>query len=170
MHVLCQQWRNKNCELIHSGIILDHKNDTVFQKGSPPDLQYYIVFFIPKWDRNRLSSDGYVWTSWLGLKSHPETNIFLYSLVSQRGSEYLLPEQSTASNHILALLDYRCLVSGENCLLHHIAQTWLTTWGFFYYQGLTWISAWINNHVPKNMWCEIIYPFPSFNGFTVEIW
>ena len=38
---------------------------------------------------------------------------------------------------------------------------------------LTWInfnSTWIINHMPSKMLDEIIYPFPNFNGTTVEVW
>ena len=32
------------------------------------------------------------------------------------------------------------------------------------------ISAWISNYIYHNMWAEISYPFPNFNGTTVEVW
>ena len=32
------------------------------------------------------------------------------------------------------------------------------------------ISAWISNHMPSEVWDEITYPFPNFNGCTVEVW
>ena len=32
------------------------------------------------------------------------------------------------------------------------------------------IPAWISNHMPNNVWDEIIYPFPNFNGATIEVW
>ena len=35
---------------------------------------------------------------------------------------------------------------------------------------LTSIEAWIRNHVPIKGWGEITYPFPNFNGATVEVW
>ena len=36
--------------------------------------------------------------------------------------------------------------------------------------GLTYIPAWISNHIPSKMWDENTYPFPNFNGATVEVW
>ena len=34
----------------------------------------------------------------------------------------------------------------------------------------TVIPAWISNYTYQNVWDEIIYPFPNFNGVTVEVW
>ena len=44
------------------------------------------------------------------------------------------------------------------------------TRGPFYHHGLTLIPAWISNHMPRKVWAEITYPFPNFNGCTVEFW
>ena len=39
---------------------------------------------------------------------------------------------------------------------------------------LTWInfniSEWISNHIHNKAWDEMDYPFPNFNGTTVEVW
>ena len=35
---------------------------------------------------------------------------------------------------------------------------------------LTLIPAWISNYMHYKMWDEITYPFPNFNGATVEVW
>ena len=38
---------------------------------------------------------------------------------------------------------------------------------------LTWIKfnpTCISNHIHYNMWGEITYPFPNFNGATFEVW
>ena len=32
------------------------------------------------------------------------------------------------------------------------------------------IQAWMSNYIRYTMWDEIIYPFPNFNGATVEVW
>ena len=37
------------------------------------------------------------------------------------------------------------------------------------WHGLALISAWISIHMPSNVWDEITYPFPNFNGCTVEV-
>ena len=48
--------------------------------------------------------------------------------------------------------------------------------GAFRHQGtrlLTWINfnlTRISNYIHWNMWDEITYPFPNFNGVTVEVW
>ena len=34
---------------------------------------------------------------------------------------------------------------------------------------LSLIEAWIRNHPPNEAWGEFIYPFPNFNGCTVEV-
>ena len=44
------------------------------------------------------------------------------------------------------------------------------SWGPFYQQGLTSIPALISKHIPSEVWYEITYPFPNFNGFTVGVW
>ena len=41
--------------------------------------------------------------------------------------------------------------------------------GPFYYHGLTLIPALIHNYIHYKVWGEIIYPFPNFNGATVEV-
>ena len=43
-------------------------------------------------------------------------------------------------------------------------------WGIFYWHGLTLIPAWISNYIRYEVWCEITYPCPNFDGTTVEIW
>ena len=32
------------------------------------------------------------------------------------------------------------------------------------------IPTLISNYMLSNLWCEITYPFPNFNGCTVEVW
>ena len=39
----------------------------------------------------------------------------------------------------------------------------------FYKHGLTLIPVWISNYIHHKMWGEIIYPFLSFNGASVEV-
>ena len=47
----------------------------------------------------------------------------------------------------------------------------------YHYLTLTWINlspVWISDHIPIQVWDEIIYPFlnfnEDFNGCTIEIW
>ena len=42
------------------------------------------------------------------------------------------------------------------------------TWGPFDKHGLTLIPAWISNNIHYNVWDEITYPFPNFNGTTLK--
>ena len=32
------------------------------------------------------------------------------------------------------------------------------------------IPAWMSSHTPNKLWDAITYPFPNFNGHTVEVW
>ena len=43
-------------------------------------------------------------------------------------------------------------------------------YGPFYQCGLTLIPAWLSNHMPRNVWDEITYQFPNFNGATIDVW
>ena len=36
--------------------------------------------------------------------------------------------------------------------------------------GWTLIPARISDHIPSKVWDEITYPFPNFNGCSVEVW
>ena len=51
-----------------------------------------------------------------------------------------------------------------------ISGSILTLRGPFYQHGLTLIPAWISNHIPSKVWDEIAYPFPNFNGRTLDVW
>ena len=39
-----------------------------------------------------------------------------------------------------------------------------------YWHSLTLLPAWINNYLRSKVCDEITYPFPNFNGATVEVW
>ena len=43
-------------------------------------------------------------------------------------------------------------------------------WVPHYWHGLTLILAWISNRIHYKGWNEITYPFPNFNGATVDVW
>ena len=48
-----------------------------------------------------------------------------------------------------------------------------TRWDLRHRQIWYWIiliPACLSNHIPSKMWDEITYPFPNFNGATVEVW
>ena len=42
--------------------------------------------------------------------------------------------------------------------------------GPFYWHGLTLIPAWVSNYIHYKVWDETTYPFPNFNGATLEVW
>ena len=58
----------------------------------------------------------------------------------------------------------------EHAYICKSAYEELQTWVPFYKHLLTIIPAWISNHMPSKVWDEIIYPFPNFNGATIEVW
>ena len=48
---------------------------------------------------------------------------------------------------------------------------WFDSSGPFYSHTLTFIAAWISNHMSIKVWDEITYPFPNFNeGVAIEVW
>ena len=51
-----------------------------------------------------------------------------------------------------------------------ISYSFLNFGGPFYKRGLIFIPAWISNYIHHKVWDEITYPFPNFNGATVEVW
>ena len=61
----------------------------------------------------------------------------------------------------------------SSCVLHDTLRTrfrriQFAIWGHFYKHGLTSIPTWMSNHMPSKDWDEITYPFPNFNGCTVD--
>ena len=40
----------------------------------------------------------------------------------------------------------------------------------FYPNGLTWIPAWMRNHMPTQIWDEITYPLSNINDCTIKVW
>ena len=39
-----------------------------------------------------------------------------------------------------------------------------------FWRKLTRCPSWISNYIHYNVWDEIIYPFPNFNGAANEVW
>ena len=37
-------------------------------------------------------------------------------------------------------------------------------------EQVTLFPAWISKHMPSEVWDDITYSFPNFNGTTVEVW
>ena len=68
---------------------------------------------------------------------------------------------------------YDVIIMGfcDSCLIPaHKRPTVTCLQGAFYEHGLTLITAWITNDIHYKMWDKIIWPFPNFNGCTVEVW
>ena len=53
---------------------------------------------------------------------------------------------------------------------HKLTAGELDPSGSFYYHGLTLIPSWICNYIHYDVWDEITYPFPNFNGATIVVW
>ena len=99
------------------------------------------------------------WRNLVAMQSHSKSNIGTYDLilttvtilVLSTGIYYYKFRSNTAEtcptyNYNVA----RALTKGEH--------------------ELTLALAWISNHLPGEVWDEFTYPFPNFNGRTVEVW
>ena len=65
------------------------------------------------------------------------------------------------------------LKQGPDFATHFFQQPRLGTtlwhaWGSFFWH--TWISACTSNYIHYKVYEKITYPFPNFNGYTVEVW
>ena len=56
------------------------------------------------------------------------------------------------------------------CKYCHHQWAFPSTRGQFYEHDLTFIRAWMSNHIPIKVWNKITYPFPNFNCVTVAVW
>ena len=74
----------------------------------------------------------------------------------------------TSVTPVLLVLWARCPV------VHWYHVVYVVCWAVvlicWNYNRLTLIPTWITNHMLSKVWDEIIYQFPNFNGFTVEVW
>ena len=57
----------------------------------------------------------------------------------------------------------------EQFSLVYVIEKQLDNRSLFYWHGLILIPSLISN-MPIKLWDEITYPFPNFNGATVEVW
>ena len=59
-------------------------------------------------------------------------------------------------------------------VIYHILELWRHKpwWDYYFWRGLTLISAWISNinYKSNKRWNEITHPFLNFNGCKVEMW
>ena len=58
----------------------------------------------------------------------------------------------------------------DNTFFHKVSFVINDSRSVYYKHGLISIPAWINDYTHHNMWDKITYPFPNFNGATVEVW
>ena len=73
----------------------------------------------------------------------------------------------------------KAVVHWIGTILHNVVLIFPAGWVYSYIpmlssgpfccHGLTWISAWIWNHMPGKLGDEITYPFLNFNSCTVEV-
>ena len=61
------------------------------------------------------------------------------------------------------------LIPEERCNTLYLRKK-TETKGVIVTEWVLWLYAWINNHIHYTVWDEITYPFPNFNGCTVEVW
>ena len=66
---------------------------------------------------------------------------------------------------IILISNFASYKSGWKSLKDPAKMLWEVMWG-----TLTLIPAWISNYIPSKVWDEITYPFPNFNGVSVEVW
>ena len=62
---------------------------------------------------------------------------------------------------------YRC---GAVCKISKQLCNWNGCYERTRFHGLTLIPAWISNCIHYKVWDQMTYPFPNFNGATVEVW
>ena len=91
---------------------------------------------------------------------------------------------SSSSSYLILLLLFLLLLHHHH---HHMPLIGISSyrWGLvfnscqrsvfngqapFYYHWVHLIPAWISNHTYYKECNEITYPFPNFNGATVEVW
>ena len=59
------------------------------------------------------------------------------------------------------------------CMFMSWSASTITSFSYQWSLLLTWFNldpAWISNFIHHKIWDEITYPFPNFNGCTVEVW
>ena len=72
--------------------------------------------------------------------------------------------------HQIKQMTFALVALLNNTILSGAVKAMQTPRAPFHWHGLTLILAWISNLMPINVWDEITYPFPNFNGAAVEVW
>ena len=96
-----------------------------------------------------------------------------HNLCSKSFPKWTLFISGTPPTHLDCItIAIRIDKKGQLQLSQVIAKTGLchVLVNMFSTHGLTLISAWISNHNHYKVWEEITYPFPNFNGCTIEVW
>ena len=65
---------------------------------------------------------------------------------------------------------YKFILSYFNMIIGKQCRCTKESMDSFYKQILTLTSVWLSSHMPSEVWDEITYPFPNFNGGTFEVW
>ena len=117
--------------------------------------------FFSLWLLNREMSDSV----------HPKGLVTL--IYDRYGSVYLILSYLILSSTIIC---WKCL-QYSNVLIRksmfkqttfcNSTSPWL--WARFVFR-YSLVLTWISNYMLGKVWDEITYPFPNFNGFTVEVW
>ena len=133
---------------------------------SDPDMHHGTCVTHVPWCMSGSLTCGFLWSRWRGKRSRHSRRMrnthFYVSGKRPVGEQNKLP--------------YWLIVNGSWCprLAHNDAWysqrhcwTWRRTAGDLYLGKKT--TTGISNHINCNMRTEIIYPFPNFNGETVEV-
>ena len=73
-------------------------------------------------------------------------------------------------DHLLLVNEICDIRYGLNPTLLSTHVEWIISSGPFYWHGWTLTPAWIKYYIHYQMLDEITYPFPNFNGATIEVW
>ena len=84
------------------------------------------------------------------------------------GLSWLARWNSLSCQMGMAILRSRCALACAIVCRWRCEYPWHKL--MFYQHGFTLIPPWIPNYIHYEVWNEITYPFPNFNGTTVEFW
>ena len=121
----------------------------------------------------------------LSVVTSPATKVFVNSflrLATKEASKLCITgpfvrEKTSATGGLTS----QRVSNAESVFICHVSLIKIALWKPYYGSGAchsgdslwTWINiipARINNYIYYNVWGEITFPFPNFNGATVEVW
>ena len=144
---------------------------------SDPDIHHGTCVTHVPWSMPGSLTSGFLWDRWRGKRSrHPRCMRKLLFYVS--GRRPIVP---------FCVLAYRCTSGWMIRKTHtptlspskHSANLiwgmtssmpkWVGVQRPFYWHGITLVLSWVSNRMPNEVWDEITYPFPNFNGASYFI-